>query len=61
MRNKASIPERPQQVINLLHCLLIRGVNVNRIVEPVGFFGKAARKSLPDLFARAANHVEINL
>jgi hypothetical protein len=41
--------------------LLIRGVNVNGVVETVGFFGKAARKPLPDLFARAANHIEINL
>jgi hypothetical protein len=41
--------------------LLIRSVNVNGIVEAVGFFGKTACKSLPGLFARAANYIEINL
>jgi hypothetical protein len=36
-------------------------VNVDGIVETVGLFGKAAGKSLPGLFARAADYVEINL
>ena len=61
MGNKTPVPERPQQVIDLLHRLAVRDVNVNRIVETVGFFGESTGKSLPGLFARAADYVKINL
>lgn len=59
--NETPVPECPQQVIDLLHRLTIRGVNVDGIVETIGFLGKAAGKSLPGLFTRATDYIEINL
>ncbi len=61
MGNKTPVPESPQQIIDLRHGLLVRRVNVDRIIETIGFFSETAGKSLPGLFARAADYVEIDL
>ena len=45
MRNKTAVPECPQQLVDLLHRLAVRDVNVNGIVETVGFFGETTGKS----------------
>ena len=61
MWHKAAVPERPQQIIDLLYGLPVRGVNMDCIVESVGFFSQSAGKSLPGLFARAVDNVKIDL
>ena len=61
MGNKTPVPEGPQQIIDLFHGMTVRGVNVDGIVETIGFFGETAGKSLSGLFARAVDYVEINL
>lgn len=58
--HKTSVPECPQEVIHLLYRLAIGGMNVDSIVETIGFLGKAAGKSLPGLFTRAVDDVEID-
>ena len=60
MGDKTSVPECPQQVIDLLHGLAVRDVNVHGIVEAVCFFGESTGKSVSGLFARAANYIKIN-
>jgi hypothetical protein len=58
--HKTSVPECPQELIHLLCRLAIGGMNVDGIVETIGFLGKAAGKSLPGLFTQAVDDVEIN-
>lgn len=61
MGNKTPVPERPQQIIDLLDSLSVSDDYVDGIIETIGFFGETAGKSLPGLFARATDHVEIDL
>ncbi len=61
MGNKTTVPEGPQKIIDLLDSLSVRGDYVDGMIETIGFFGETAGESLPGLFARAADHVEINL
>jgi len=61
MGNKTAVPEGPQQVIDLLHGLTVRDVNVDGIVETVGFFGESTGKSSSGLNTRAANNIKIDL
>lgn len=45
--NETAIPEGPQQVIDVARGLVIRDVNVDGIVQLVGFFCETAGKALP--------------
>ena len=48
--HETSIAKCPQQLIDLFHRLPIRGVNVDGIVESIGFLGEPAGKSLAGLW-----------
>ena len=57
---EAAVPEGPQQFVNSLHHLTIRDVDVDGILQTIGFLGEPAGKPLPGLNAGTTNYIEID-
>ena len=61
VRHEAAVAEGPQEVVQLLHALRIGCMNVDGVIQAIGFFGQPAGKSSTGITARAADNIKIDL
>lgn len=58
--HETPVAEGPEQVVELLHGGAIRDVNVDGVVQAIGFLGEPAGESLTGIVTRVTEYIEID-